>query len=135
MRAVFAQEVDIIQVFQPVGVVQKLGVVAAIAELQEDGENPGNTLYVCRNRGVVHHLAALVLAGRVADLGGAAAHEGDRLMAGFLEPVEHHDLDERTGMKAVGGGVEADIGGLRSFREFCIQPFEVAALVDKAAFG
>ena len=35
--------------------------------------------------------AALVLAGGVADPGGAAAHQGDRAVPGLLHPVEQHD--------------------------------------------
>ena len=56
-------------------------------------------------------LAALVLAGRIADLGGAAAHQHDRLVPGLLEPAQHHDLDEAADMERRRGRVEADIAG------------------------
>ena len=50
-------------------------------------------------------------AGGIADLGGAAAHEHDRAVAGALQQPQQHDLHEAADMQAVGGGVEADIGG------------------------
>ena len=56
-------------------------------------------------------LAALVLAGRIADLGGAAAHQHDRLVPGLLQPPQHHDLDEAADMERRRGRVEADIAG------------------------
>ena len=34
-------------------------------------------------------------------------------MAGFLEPVQHHDAHQIADMEASGGGVVADIGALR----------------------
>ena len=59
----------------------------------------------------VEQLPALVLAGRVADLGRAAAHQRDRPMAGALQVAQHHDLTQMADMQAVGGAVVADIGG------------------------
>ena len=41
----------------------------------------------------------------------AAAHQRDRLVAGLLQPVQHHDLYERADMQRRRGAVEADIGG------------------------
>ena len=58
--------------------------------------------------------AALVLAGRVADPRGAAAHQRDRLVAGLLQPVQHHDRQQRADMQRGRGAVEADIGGDRA---------------------
>ena len=52
--------------------------------------------------------AALVLAGRIADLGRPAAHQHDRPVAGLLEPPELHDLDQAADVKARRGRVEAD---------------------------
>src|SRR3546814_3620458 len=44
--------------------------------------------------GVGEQLARLVAAGGIAHLGGAAAHQGDRPVAGLLQPAQHHDLRE-----------------------------------------
>ena len=56
-------------------------------------------------------LARLVLAGRIADLGGAAAHHDDRLVAGLLQPAQRHDLHQVADMKARRRAIEADIAG------------------------
>ena len=59
----------------------------------------------------VEQLARLVLEARIADLGGAAAHQHDRLVPGLLEPAQHHDLDEAADVERGRGRVEADIAG------------------------
>ncbi len=82
---------------------------------------------------VVEQLALFVLEGRVADFAGAAAHKGDGFVAGFLEPVQHHDAGQIADMEAFGGRVEADIGGLHALGQFFIQSREIAALVNEAA--
>ena len=68
----------------------------------------------CVDHLVGQDAAALVLAGRIADPGGAAAHQRDRPVAGLLQPVQHHDRQQRADMQRGGGAVEADIGGDRA---------------------
>ena len=55
-------------------------------------------------------LPRLVAAGRVADLGGAAAHQHDGPMSGSLQVAQQHDLHEAADVQAVGRRVEADVG-------------------------
>ena len=76
-----------------------------------------------------------VLAGRVADLGGAAAHQDDGLSARLLKAAQHHDLDQAADVQRRRRSVEPDIGGLHAFGEFFVETVEIAALVDEAAFG
>jgi hypothetical protein len=56
-------------------------------------------------------LAGFVLERGIADLGGAAAHECDRPVAGFLQPAQHHDLHQGTRMEAWRRRIETDIAG------------------------
>jgi len=53
-------------------------------------------------------LALGVLARWVADLGGAAAHHDDGLVAGLLQAAQEHDLDQAADVQTGGRGVEAD---------------------------
>ena len=83
-------------------------------ELVEDAADAG---HVGGDLGVGQQLAALVLARGIADPGGAAAHQHDRPVAGLLQQAQQHDLQQAADMQAVGGAVEADIGGHRPGRE------------------
>jgi hypothetical protein len=76
----------------------------------------------------------LVLERGIADHGGAAAEQGDRPVAGLLQPVEHHDLDQVTDMEARRGRVEPDIGRDRAREELFVQPLGIGDLIDEAAF-
>ena len=69
----------------------------------------------------------LVLARGVADLGGAAAHQHDRLVAGLLPQPQQHDLKQVADMQAVGGTIEADIGRHRPGREPRVERVAVGA--------
>ena len=90
---------------------------------------------LCAIVGIVEQLARLVLAGRVADLRRAAAHQHDRLVAGLLEQAQQHDRQQIADMQAVGGAIIADIGGQRPGREPRVEPGEIGALMDVAALG
>ena len=78
-------------------------------------------------------LAALVLAGGIADARGAAAHQRDRPVAGLLQPVQHHDRQQRADMQRGRGAVEADIGGDRPSTRERIERVGLRHLVDEAA--
>ena len=54
-------------------------------------------------------------------------------MAGALHQAQQHDADEVADMQAVGGAVEADVGGDRAARGQGVEPFEVGGLVEEAA--
>ena len=74
-----------------------------------------------------------ILVGGIADLGGAAAHQHDGLVAGLLQTPQHHDLDQVADMQAGGGGVEPDVGGDHAGRRRRVQLHRVGDLVDVAA--
>src|ERR1043166_641422 len=52
--------------------------------------------------------ASLVAARLIADARRAAAHQDDRLVAGLLQPVQHHDRDQVPDMQRPAGAVIAD---------------------------
>ena len=64
------------------------------------------------------HLAHIGAAGGVADHGGAAADEGDGLVACHLQTLHQGQGHEVAGSQTVGGAVKADVeGGLAVFDE------------------
>ena len=87
MPADVAQEIDVVERVQPVGIVGHDGVAAGILECQELGEDGADALEIFVDISSVRMRAALVLAGRIADARGAAAHQRDRPVAGLLHPV------------------------------------------------
>ena len=135
MPADIAQERDVEQSIEPIGVVDHDRVARAVAELQEFGEDLADPGHVAGDLLVGQKLAGFVLPGGVADLRRAAAHQYDRLVAGLLEPAQQHDRHQVADMQAVGGAVVADIGRHRTLREPRIERREIGALMNKAAFG
>ncbi len=135
MHAELAQEGDIAQLVQPVGVVDHHRVGRACAEGQEFLEGPLDALDIGGDLGVGQQRALLVLVGGIADLGGAAAHDHDRPMAGLLQPAQHHDLNQAADMQAVGSGVEADVGHDDALGRRLVQRLQVGALVNVAALA
>ena len=128
-----AQQRDIEQRVEPLGVVGHHRVGLAAAERQVVGE----ALLDARHVGLDHlgrqQLARFVLARGVAHLGRAAAHQGDRLVAGLLPPAQQHDLQQVPDVQRIGGAVEADIGGARTGRQKLVQTGGIAALMHHAA--
>ena len=107
MHAHLAQEVNVIQVEQPIAVVRHnrfpLGKVDQAGHLLlETGDVVVDGL-------LGEHLAHVGLSGRVADHARAAAEQGDRHMPGLLHPGHHHDLDKVTHMQTVRCRVKADV--------------------------
>ena len=58
-----------------------------------------------------------------------------RPMAVALQQAQDHDLHQAADMQAVGGAVEADIGGDGAGAEGRVQALGVGALEDEAALG
>ena len=133
MPADLAQEIDVVELRQPLGVVRHDGVGLALAEPDEMGEGLFDARLVGLDRLDGQKLAALVLAGRIADPGRAAAHQSDRLAAGLLQPVQHHDRHERADMQRRRGAVEADVGDEIARARLVVEALKVRALVDIAA--
>ncbi len=135
MRADVAQQRDVAERAQPVVVVGHDRIGRAVAEAQERIEAAADAGHVGGDLLVGEQLARLVLAGGVADPRGAAAHQHQRPMAVALQQAQDHDLHQAADMQAVGGAVEADIGGDRAGAQRRVQALGVGALEDEAAFG
>ena len=100
-------EIDVIQVEEPIGVVHHLGL--ALAKLDE-------ALHLLFEAGAVvldglpgHHGAHVRAAGGIADHGGAAADEGDGPVARHLQALHQGEGHEMAHVEAVRRGVEADV--------------------------
>ena len=130
-----AQQRYVEQRVEPVGVVRHDGRPAGIrAELDEIGEAALDRLHVGVDLIGRQQLAGLVATGRISDLGRAAAHQRDRLVAGLLQPAQDHDRDEMADMQRIGGAVVADIRGQFAGGGLAVERFGVGALVHESAF-
>jgi hypothetical protein len=127
-----AQEGNVMQLVEPLGVVRHDGASVEIEKAGEDAADGGD---IALDLGVAEQRAGCVLARRVADLARAATHQRDRAMAGLLEPPQHHDRQQIADMEAGGGGIEADIGGDRPGGRLGIETLGVRNLVDESAFA
>ena len=54
-------------------------------------------------------------------------------MAGLLQPAQHHDADQIADVQAVGGAVEADVGGQPTVRGARVDRFEIGRLMQETA--
>ncbi|MET4828073.1 hypothetical protein ABH972_005662 [Bradyrhizobium ottawaense] len=61
-------------------------------------------------------------------------HQRDRLVAGLLEPVQHHHGEVIADMQRAGGAIVADIGGRLALGGERVQPLEIGALVNESTF-
>src|SRR5438477_812800 len=133
MPAVFAQKWNVMQTVEPISVVRHDGAGGAVAEAEEAVEDSANAGLVTLDLGLGQQLARLVLAGGIADLRGAPAHEHDRLVAGALPQPEEHDLHQTAHVQAVRGAIEADVGDGRPFEEARVERLAVGALMHETA--
>ena len=102
-------EVHIVQVQQPVGVVDHLGL--ALAEVDEPGHLLLEAVAVVLDSLLGHHGAHVGAAGGVADHGGAAADQSNGLVAGHLQPFHQAQGHEVAHVEGIGSGVKANIEG------------------------
>ncbi len=109
MPANIAQHLDPVEFCQPLGVVGHDRVMLGSAELQKAREHLLDAVLVALDLMDRKDFPRFILAGGIADAGGAAAHQRDRLVAGLLQPVEAHDLHHGADVKRGRGAVEADI--------------------------
>ena len=128
-----AQQRDVEQLVEPVGVVGHHRAGRAVAERQVVGEARLDAGHVGVDLLVGEQLARLVAARGIADLGRAAAHQRDRLVPGLLPPAQQHDLQQMADVQRVGRAVEADVGGADAARQHFVQASGIAALMHHAA--
>src|SRR5262245_20180901 len=128
-----AQELDIVERCQPLGVVEHQGRGLALAEPQEASEHALDRLLVALDGLDGKDAPGLVLAGRVADPRGAAAHERDRLAARALQPSEHHDGNEMPNVQGWRRAVVADVADHFAVTPQTVEAGKIGTLVDIAA--
>ena len=130
-----AQEGDVFELVEPLGIVELDGVGRAIAEGKEGFEGAADAGLVVRDGLVAQQRPDLVAEGRVADARGAAAHQHDGLVAAALQQAQQHDRQQVADMQAVRRQVEARIGGKRPRLQARDEGFLVGDLVDEAALA
>ena len=101
------QQLHIVQIQQPVGVVDHLSLAGT--ELDEFLHLLAEALGVMVDVRAGQHLAHVAASGRVADHGGAAADQGDGLVAGHLQSLHQRQRHKMARCQAVGCAVKADI--------------------------
>jgi hypothetical protein len=106
----------------------------AVAEIQHLGEDALDRRLVGLDFLDGAHRPGLVLAGRIANHRRAAAHQRDGLVAGLLQPVQHHQGEEVADMKRRRGAIISDIGDHLVLRRQRVETLEIRALVDETAF-
>ena len=129
-----AQEVDVIELQEPLGIIDHDGVGLARTEVHEFFEAAADGGGVLRDLLFGEELAHLFLAGRIAHARGAPAEQHDRLAAGLLQPAQEHDLGEIAYMQRRRCHVEADITSDARLRGL-VQAGEVSALMKLPALG
>ncbi|MND53333.1 hypothetical protein D3C80_443680 [compost metagenome] len=127
------QEFKVVDLAQPVAVVDHHGILSALPVGKVIGEDALDRGDVAFDRVDRHQLAGIVLERRIPDHAGAAAHQRDRPVTGLLHPVQHHDLDKSAGMKRRRRRVEADIGRHGFLGEQFVETCLVGDLVNEAA--
>ena len=133
-RAHVPQEVDVIQIPQPVRVVHDLRAVGlGFIEIQE-------ALHLLFDVGdvvvdVLHgqHLPEVALAAGVADHARAAAHQREGLVSSLLQVGHGHDRNVVADVQAVRGGVEAHVEGHHALVKGLVQLVLKGDLPDKSA--
>ena len=135
MLAHVAKEIEIAELAHPVVVVHQEGRVRAAIEVEEPPQLRFHAGDVRPQRLDREQIALLALAAGVADHARGPADQGDRPVAGLLEPPQHHQGHEVADVQAVGRRVEANVDGARLLAQQPRQVRVVGGLVDQSAPG
>ena len=133
MLADVTQKADVVQMIQPFGIVDQDRIAWPIAKGDIGRKSAFDACNVVINLGVGQQGPLIGAKGRIADFGCAAPHQHNRLAAAFLQPAQHHDLDQRTHMQRLGRGVKADIARHDPLQKGLIQGLIIGAIGQKAA--
>ncbi len=109
MGADITDKFDIVEITEPVGVVDHLGL--AFAELDKAAHLLLKAFAVMVDHLHGHHFTQVLSAGRVADHAGAAADQGDGLVACHLQTLHQKQSHEMPNVKRIRCGIESDIEG------------------------
>ena len=126
-----AQQLHIIQVQQPVGVVQHQSLT--VGEVDEFFHLLLEACRVVSNVFLGQHLAHVGAAGGVADHGGAAADQSDGTVACLLQAFHQGQGHKVASGQAVGRAVKADVERSLAVVDYLFDFFFVRNLCDQAA--
>ena len=126
------QELDILQLVQPLGVVHERRVGGPVAVGNVVGEDASDPLGIRVDLLDRQDLPHLVLAGRITHFRCPAPHQRDRPVPGLLHPSEQHDLHKVADVQRGRRQVEPDISGDRFLVEPLVQPLQIRAVSQEA---
>ena len=126
------QEIEVVQSVQPFRIVQHHGRVVCGVIVEKGGKGLLHARNV-RIDGIGIQQRTLVGPERgVTHFGRTASHQGNRCVAGLLEPAQDHDVHLVANMQRGRRGIISDIGRLGSGEQFFVQGFQVRAIGQKA---
>ena len=126
------EEIDVLQVPEPVDVVDHQGL--ALAEVEVVGELLLQGLGIRLRLFLAHHLPKFGLPARVPHETGSASHEHDGAVPAALHVHEAHDRFQGTGVKAWRGGVEPDVAGSGLLQQL-VYALVIRCLLDEASLS
>ena len=109
MAAIIPQEINVLQLVKPIAIVDHDRLIRIFPEAQEAIKDRPDADKILFNNLVRQQRARLVLEGRITNPGGPATHQGNWAMAGFLQPAQHHDLNQMSCMEGGGRAIEPGI--------------------------
>ncbi len=128
-----AQELNVIETFEPVYIIDKERIIRGVAEAQEAREGLAQRRDIFCDCVFGEDRALCIFAGGVADERRAAADDDDRSMTGLLPAAQAHDREQIADMETRRGAVEADIGRLRRVVQQCVELGGIRTLMDQVA--
>lgn len=126
-----AEELDVVQSQEPLGVVHHHGL--ALGEIDETAHLLLEAVAVVLDDLWGHHGAHIGTAGGISDHTGAAADQGDGTVARHLQALHQAQGHEMSHMQAVRRGIESDIEYGLTFVDHFFNLFFIRHLGDQAA--
>ena len=129
----FAQEIYIIQVQKPVGIIDRNGLPFAFSEIDKSAHLLTEALTVVLNRLDRHHGTGIGSAGGIPHHARAAAQKRDRPVARHLQSLHQAKGHKMSHMKTVGGRIESDVKGCLTVIDHLTDLFRIRQLREKAS--
>jgi len=133
MPANVAQEAKVVQIIQPFGIVDHHRIGRPVAKADIGRKRPLDPGDIVINLRVGQQRPLIGAKARIAHLGRAAAHQHDRLAPRFLQPAQHHDLDQRAYMQRLRRRIKADIARHDPLDQSLVKRLIIRAIGEKAA--
>ena len=131
MRSDIADKLDIVQVTQPVGIVDHH--CLSLAEFDKTAHLLLKALTVMIDHLRRHHGSHISTSRRISDHAGSAADQCNRFISRHLQSLHQAECHEMSHMKAVCGGVEADIEYSLSVIDQLLDLLLVCQLCEKSS--